>query len=107
MKKVFLFVLLAVSCFLATSAFTPKTVGGTLHIYVKDSYGNPADYVRVNYDVCASLSCAGGGSDVRTDKKGYAEIRWTTSCDICTIYVNGKSHKGKYTAGNSYTFSND
>jgi hypothetical protein len=107
MKKI-IFLILGITLIGFMSFSTKKSIGGTIHVYVKNSYGSPYNYARVNYDVCSTLSCAGSGNDVRTDKNGYAQIKWTTNCKICIIYVNGKAHKGTYNDGGTYTItSND
>lgn len=54
---------------------TKKTIGGTIQVYVKNAYGSPYNYARLNYDVCSTLSCSGMGTDVRTDKNGYAQLK--------------------------------
>ncbi len=108
-KNSFLLLFVSASLFLISSFITKRSeniAGGTIHVYVKDANGNPSNYARVRYSVCNSLACVGSGSDVRTDKSGYVKLSWTSDCDICTIYVNGKAHeKNKYKNGETYTFS--
>jgi len=109
MKKVLFFFFCIVLAGLMSFATKKNADGGTIHVYVKNAYNKPYDYARVNYAVCTTLFCDGLGNDVRTDKNGYAKISWRSSCDVCTIYVNGKAHTGKkYENGETYSFtSND
>lgn len=75
-----------------------------MDIHVNDSNGNPVNYAKIGFDVCESLTCLGGKSDLRTDKEGFVRLEWTHNCQICIIYVNGKAHKGTYKEDNSYSF---
>lgn len=74
-----------------------------MNIYVKTANGSPANYAKVGYAVCESFSCI-GGQDFRTDKNGYVRLEWSTNCNICIIYINGKAHKGTYNEDGYYSF---
>jgi len=84
----------------------PPAGDDTITVVVKTSSGGTASGVRVNYEVCGTLSCSGQGSGWRTDSSGKAFMAVRSGCKVCIIYVDGKAHKGSYSFGTTYTFTN-
>lgn len=74
-------------------------------VKVTYSSGSGASGVRVVGDVCGGISCSGNTSAVYTDSDGYATIEWSEGCKLCYIYIDGKSYKGNYKDGGSYSFT--
>ena len=74
-------------------------------VKVTYSSGSGQSGVRVVGSVCGGISCSGNTSAVYTDSDGYATIEWSDGCKLCYIYIDGKSYKGNYEDGGSYSFT--
>ncbi len=93
-----------------TSAFSAKTsinnnTKNSCTVYVTTGSGNPAYYVKVVGSVCGGISCSGYTKEFRTDKSGKASVEWSSDCNICTFFIDGKSRKGDFKNGGTYNFS--
>ncbi|MEZ4907283.1 MAG: hypothetical protein R2771_06520 [Saprospiraceae bacterium] len=64
--------------------------------------GNPVKSARVVGDVCGDISCSGQTSAEYTDQNGYATIKFSKGCKLCSVFVNGKEYSGKYLNGETY-----
>ncbi len=74
-------------------------------VTVTYSSGSPASSVKVGYEVGGGMSCVGGGTAGYTDSNGEVTVEWSDGCKCTYIYVDGRSHKGPFEDGGSYTFS--
>ncbi len=112
MKKVIisltaiLFVLVSMSFMLndEDSKVNP-TSENSCTVQVTYSSGSGMSGVRVVGDVCGGMSCVGSTTAVYTNSDGYATIEWSDGCNLCYIYIDGKSYKGSYSDGGSYSFT--
>lgn len=73
----------------------------SITVTVKSSSGSAQKVVA---DVCGGISCIGQTKAVYTDKYGSATVSFSDGCRLCNIYLDGKSNKGTYKDGESYTF---
>lgn len=73
-------------------------------VYVKYSSGSAASGVKVSTDVSGGVSCV-GGRKFYTNSDGKATVQWSEGCKLKYIYIDGKSHKGEYKNGGTYTFT--
>jgi len=91
----------------APSHTAPSVLGDdTITVVVKTASGGKASGVRVNYEVCGTLSCSGQGNGWHTGSDGMAVMTIRSGCKVCVSYVDGKAHKDSYSFGNTYTFTN-
>lgn len=97
-------VFLVISAFTNSKTTTAISETQSFTVIVNYKSGSPAESIKINYDVCSTISCAGGGENQYTDKNGKATIEWTSGCAICWVYIDGTAHKGEYKDGGTYTF---
>jgi hypothetical protein len=93
-----------------TTAFSSKAYfvsnsKNSCTVYVTTNSGNPAYYIKVVGSVCGGISCSGYTKEFRTDKSGKATVEWSSDCNLCAFFIDGKSRKGDFRNGGTYNFT--